>query len=107
MLDFAEEMPEYPEGDKALKKDVELYISQKDIPIQLTKRNNRMVIRFVVLENGKVGQVRIMNGIKGCDECSELAVETGKMLNHKFTPGEYAGKAVSVWFTMPIKFEVK
>ena len=102
-LDFAEKMPEYPGGIKGLRKELEKnIILPRSVSKQFSGTEN-IVLRFVVLEDGSTGEVRILRGIKGCDRCGEAAVEAVKSLSKKFIPGEQAGKKVKIWFTVPFK----
>lgn len=62
----------------------------------------RVVVRAIVDESGNVESVELMKGIgMGCDdEAMRVIRET------KFQPGKQRGRAVRVYVTIPIKFEL-
>jgi len=107
ILDFAEVMPEYPGGVNALRKEVQ---RRYRIPSSMKRSGNKggtITTRFVVLEDGSIGQVKILKGISDCSQCSEAAVSAVKGLKKKFTPGRQAGKPVKVWYTLPIVLRIE
>ncbi len=61
----------------------------------------RVVVQFVVNENGSVSDVQLMRGIGG--GCDEEAVRIISSMP-KWRSGKQNGKAVKVLFTLPIKF---
>jgi protein TonB len=63
----------------------------------------RVLIEFVINENGSVSDARVVSGIGGgCDE--EALAMIRNMPNWK--PGKQNGTPVKVYFTIPIKFEL-
>jgi protein TonB len=61
----------------------------------------QVIIQFVIDEEGSVSEARVMRGIGGgCDE------EALRMVNGmpKWKPGKQNGKAVKIFFTLPILF---
>jgi len=106
VYDFAEIMPDYPGGVNALRKE-----AQKKFRIPASYQRSgqsggTITTRFVVLEDGSIGQVKILKGISDCNVCNEEAVETVKGLTQKFTPAQQKGKAVKVWYTLPLVIKV-
>lgn len=98
-----EQMPQYPGGDAELYK----YISSHIKYPQMAAENNiqgRVTVRFVVKEDGSIGKVEVLRG-KDPDLDKE-AVRVVKTL-HKFIPGKMNGRAVSVWYTLPINFKLQ
>ena len=64
----------------------------------------RVVVKFVVNEDGSVSDVAILKGIGGgCDE--EAARVVSQMPRWK--PGKQNGTAVKVYFTLPIQFKIE
>ena len=61
----------------------------------------RVVIRFVVNEDGSVSNLTVMKGIGS--GCEEEAIRVIKGMP-KWRPGKQNGKAVKVFFTLPINF---
>lgn len=99
----AEKMPEYPGGMKALvefarSKSKELYPEEaKKLGLEGT-----VVIRFVINKTGAITQPII---VKSPDPVfNNAAIEIVKAIPSDFTPGEIAGRKVSVYFYLPILF---
>lgn len=95
-----EDMPSFPGGDEARIKFLRDNINYP----QMAKENGiqgTVYVTFVVEENGKVTDVKVLRGIgSGCDE---EAVRVVKMMP-LWKPGKQSGKAVRVQFNMPIRF---
>lgn len=62
-----------------------------------------VTLRFVVQSDGSVGEVHIVQGIDAA--CDAEAVRVIKSLP-RFVPGRQYGRPVSVWFTLPIRFQI-
>ena len=60
-------------------------------------------LRFVVLENGRIGDVQIIKSLE--PHCDAEAKRVVKSLP-RFIPGKQGGKAVRVWYTLPIRFMI-
>lgn len=93
-----EQMPQYPGGDAALLDDV-----AKNICYPSAAQGNgiegRVVVRFVVTQNGSVGDVQVVRGKDpDLDKEAKRVIKTVK----KFSPGKMNGKAVNVWYTLPV-----
>jgi TonB family protein len=98
-----EEMPEFPGGDAALLG----YISANTTYPEAAKRANiqgRVIIRFCVTEEGAINRASILKGVS--PELDAEALRVVKSLP-EFTPGRQGGKAVPVWFSVPITFTLK
>ncbi len=66
-----------------------------------TQTTGRVVIKFVVNEDGSVSGAKVLKSIgSGCEE------EALRVINSmpKWKPGKNNGKAVKVYFTLPVKF---
>ena len=100
VYNVAEVMPTYPGGEQAL-----LACIVKNLKYPKSARRNEVqgivVVRFVVLEDGKVGDIVIKRSLD--PECDNAAKKAIKKLK-RFTPGRSQGKPVKVWFTCPIQF---
>jgi TonB family protein len=96
-------MPEFPGGDTALLK----YIADsthypKDAKTQAIQ--GKVIVRFMIKANGSVSEVSVLKGVSpSLDEESIRVVKTLP----KFTPGKLNGKAVPVWYMIPISFTLK
>ena len=97
-----EQMPVFPGGEHALL----AYVAQHlKYPEQAIRDSVQGIVqlRFVVLENGRVGQVQIIKSLKShCDAEAKRVVRSLP----RFIPGKQGGKAVRVWYTLPIRFMI-
>lgn len=98
-----EQKPEFPGGDAALMK----YISD-NIRYPKNAHDNkiegRVVISFVIRKDGTIGETKILRSVD-----PELDAEALRVVRSlpAFTPGKMNGKAVAVWYTIPITFKLK
>ncbi|MDO4715327.1 MAG: TonB family protein [Bacteroidales bacterium] len=103
VYDVVEQRPEFPGGEAAL-----LAFINKNLRYPETAAEQEVQgtvkLRFVVLPNGSVGDVRVIQSLH--KDCDKAAVEVVKKLP-RFTPGRQQGKAVSVWYTLPIRFRLQ
>jgi TonB family protein len=98
-----EEMPMFPGGDAELLK----YIGQNTRYPDVAKQNNiqgRVIIRFCVTASGGTSQISVLKGVS-----PELDAEAMRVVNTlpMFQPGRQGGKAVPVWYMVPITFTLK
>lgn len=97
---YVEEMPQFP-GD------IYVYLA-KSVKYPLAAINNdiqgRVIVGFVVNEDGRINNAVVKRGIgSGCDE------EALRVVNAMPTwkPGRQNGKAVKVYYTLPINFKLQ
>ena len=98
-----EQLPVFPGGESALL----AYVAQHlKYPEQAKKDRVEGVVllRFVVLENGRIGKVQIIKSLES--HCDAEAKRVVKSLP-RFIPGKQQGKAVRVWYTLPIRFQIQ
>lgn len=98
-----EEMPVFPGGDTELLK----YISKNTKYPEAAKENNiqgRVIIRFCITEKGNAEMISVIKGVD--PELDAEAVRVVKTLP-AFNPGRQGGKAVPVWYMVPITFTLK
>ena len=97
-----EQMPVFPGGEAAL---LAYVASQTKYPEQTIRDSVQGVVllRFVVLENGRIGDVQIIKSLE--PHCDAEAKRVVKSLP-RFIPGKQGGKAVRVWYTLPIRFMI-
>jgi len=103
VFEFVEQMPEFPGGMEKLNR----YLSEKiRYPDEARMANvqGRVIVRFVVNENGEISDVKVQRGIGG--GCDEEAVRVVKNMP-KWKPGKQNGRAVPVYFTLPIAFRLE
>jgi bla regulator protein blaR1 len=95
-----EEMPLFPGGDQALLK----YIAENTKYPPSAKTNNiqgRVILRFCVTADGDVNRISIMKGVDPMLDSEAIRV-VGTL--PQFNPGKQSGKAVPVWYMVPITF---
>ncbi|RYE25278.1 MAG: energy transducer TonB [Sphingobacteriales bacterium] len=94
---FVEQMPEF-NGD------MNEYLSRSLTYPAVARDNNvegKVMVQFVVNEDGHVSNAKVLRGIgSGCD------AEAVRVINGmpKWKPGKQNGKAVKVYYTLPIRF---
>ena len=97
-----EEMPQFPggmgEAMRFLAKNIKYPVES-----QKAKIEGRVIVQFVVKENGKVADIKVMRGVS-----PELDAEAMRVvgLMPDWIPGKQRGKAVAVKYTMPIMFRL-
>jgi len=100
---IVEQMPQFPGGDAALMKylgnNIKYPPIAKDAGIQGT-----VYVTFVVSEDGKVKDVKVLRSIGG--GCDEEAIRVVKNMP-TWSPGKQRGKAVKVQYNLPIRFTLK
>jgi len=98
-----EVMPSFPGGEGELLKYISTHLQY---PANCAEKGIEgvVVVRFVVEADGSVGDVRIQKGLH--PDCDRAAVRVVKSLPH-FRPGLNHGKPVRVWFTCPIRFNLR
>ncbi len=95
--------PEFPDGAEALYK----YIAENIHYPEQAKADGiegRVLIRFVVMNDGSIVNVDVAKGIGG--GCDEEAVRVVKGMP-KWKPAIYEGKAVNVQYCIPINFKLQ
>lgn len=99
---FVEQNPEYPGGDSEMLKFIQRNLQYP----QMEKDNNiqgKVLLRFVVMEDGSVADVTVMRSISpGLDK---EAVRVIKLLKG-FVPGRQQGKPVRVYYNLPVIFRL-
>ncbi len=100
---IVEKMPQFPGGEIDLK----AFISQNVQYPQLARENDiqgKVYIRFQVMKDGSIGEVQVIRGVDKL--LDDEAIRVIKLLP-KFKPGMQRGKAVAVWYTVPVNFVLK
>ncbi|MFD2512744.1 energy transducer TonB [Pontibacter locisalis] len=100
---YAEQMPEFEGGEKAMLK----YISKKIVYPSAAQRigiEGLVVVSFIVSETGEIKEAKVLKGLgHGTDE-EALRVVKGMP---SWKPGKQNGRAVAVRYTLPIRFSIK
>ena len=97
-----EQMPRFPGGDQALMKYLQTHINYPPMAA-MNKTEGRVVVQFVVTSLGSIGEVKVVRSLD--KDLDREAIRVIKLLP-QFTPGRHNGKAVSVWYTLPVPFKL-
>ena len=65
----------------------------------------KVFIKFVVDKEGIINQVAVLRGVSDCNLLEKEALRVVRSMP-KWNPGKQHGKAVSVYFTLPISFKL-
>ncbi len=98
-----EEMPMFPGGEIELQR----FLAENTQYPEIAKENNiqgKVIVKFCVTPKGGVEQVSILKGVD--PELDKEALRVVATLP-PFKPGKQGGKAVPVWFIVPINFQLK
>ncbi len=98
-----DEMPKFSGGINGLMS----FLSRKlKYPSAATLKGieGTVVLTFVVDKTGSISNIRIVRAIGG--GCDEEAIRVVKLMP-KWVPGKQNGKAVSVQYTLPLKFSIQ
>lgn len=101
-FESVEQLPEFPGGQAALMSYVAQHIHYPAAAIDKGVQG-RVVVRFVIEKDGRVGQTQIVRSID--PDLDQEAVRLIKSLP-KFIPGKMNGQNVAVWYTLPINFRL-
>ncbi len=96
---MAEEMPQFPGGDLALRDFIQENAKHPNPDDKLT---DVVYIRFVIDKEGDVSNVRIMRGFR--EDYNKEAIRVAYSFP-KWKPAKQGGKIVKVWYTVPIRFK--
>ena len=101
---IVEEMPKYPGGDEALRKDiaslVKYPVAAKENGIQ-----GKVYITFIVNEEGNIQDAKIARGVDPALDTEALRVMNA--LDKTWKPGKQKGVKVKVCYTVPIAFTLQ
>lgn len=97
-----EEMPEFPGGDKELRKYI---VDNVKYPEEAQKNNieGKVFVSFVVGKEGNVKNATIVRGVAPSVDQEALRVVSNLP---KWKPGRQKGETVNVKFTVPINFQL-
>ena len=100
---YVEQMPVYPGGEAALQKYILGHFKYPQVSLEDGVQGTIMV-RFVVNENGSVGEVQILKGLDSyCDKEAKRVISSLP----RFTPGRQQGRPVKVWYQIPVRLTIE
>jgi TonB family protein len=100
---YAEEMPEFPGGPESLMK----FIAENiEYPLVAKEKGiaGRVYVQFVVLSDGKIGEVTILRGVDPLLDAEAIRVIKKFPM---WKPGKQNGKFVNVLYTLPVNFKLE
>lgn len=100
---IVEDMPEFPGGEVGLRKWIAANVKYPAIARE-NDIQGKVFVRFAVGANGTVDKVQVVRGVDPLLDAE--AIRVVKMLP-KWKPGMQRGKPVSVWYTVPINFQLQ
>ncbi len=98
-----EQMPQFPGGEAELMKWISSHIQYPTMAAE-EGAQGRVTVQFVVTKDGSIGEVIVARGRHPA--LDKEAVRVVKSLP-KFIPGKMNGQSVSVWYTLPINFQLQ
>ncbi|MDR1369383.1 MAG: energy transducer TonB [Dysgonamonadaceae bacterium] len=101
--EHAEQMPEYPGGPNEFLKFVQSNVTYPMIA-QEQGIHGVVRLRFVVEKDGSIGEVQILRSVD--PNCDKEAIKAVKK-SPKWIPGKQNGRAVAVWYNIPVRFELQ
>ena len=102
---IVEEQPEFPGGPVAMMKFIQQNV-QYPAMAREAGISGKCHLKFVVDENGGISNVEILKGGAGCQDCDKEAIRVVKAMP-KWKPGKQTGRAVRVYFNLPINFKIQ
>ncbi len=102
LVDVASVMPEYPGGENAMMRYITQNIDYPD-PDRQMGYEGRVIVGFVVDENGNVGDIHVVRGLTRT--LNDESIRVVRKLK-RFTPGSQNGRPVRVRFTLPIMYRL-
>jgi len=95
-----EEMPQFPGGDKALKKYIENSTKYPEIALK-NGIQGKVYVSFIIDKDGKVNDPQIARGVDPVLDKEAMRVVSSLP---KFKPGKQRGKVVNTSYTVPVEF---
>jgi protein TonB len=100
---FVEEQPEFPGGEKALLKFIA--DNTKYPPVALENSiQGKVFVKFAVWSDGSVRRLEVTRKVDQALDAEALRVVS---ILPRWKPGRQNGKAVPVWFSVPVTFEIR
>jgi TonB family protein len=103
VYNVVDEMPQFPGGLAALRQFLAENVKYPDSAVK-NKIQGKVYVNFVVSKDGTVSRVKIVRGVDPALDAEALRVVS---LLPKWGPGIEKGKAVDVFFTVPINFALQ
>lgn len=102
VLQFADQMPQFPGGQQALMDYLRTNI-RYPVEAHATQTSGRVLVSFVVKKDGSITDSKIAKSVSPSFDQEAMRVVASMP---KWKPGEKDGKAVNVQFILPIVFQL-
>jgi TonB family protein len=100
----AEETPVFPGGEHELLKFINTNV-RYPAEAKAKKVEGRVIVEFVVNEDGRISDVKIVRGLEPSLDAE--AVRVIGLMSQPWTPGKENGQNVAVRYTVPITFRIR
>ena len=100
---LVESPPIFPGGEAALLKYISTHLKYPESAAEKGIQG-RVILRFVVLDDGRVGDVVVASSLD--PDCDREAIRVIKSLP-RFIPGKHQGRPVKVWLVCPLLFQIQ
>lgn len=97
-----EEMPMYPGGKTEMEKFIQTNLVFPKTAIE-KNINGKCFIKITIKSDGSVYEPKVLRGVANCPECDAEALRVISLMP-KWSPGKQRGRAVSVYYNLPINF---
>jgi protein TonB len=98
---------EFPGGYDIMNKFIRDNINLNEV-IEFSKKEmyNKVFVQFVVNKEGLIEDIKIMKASAHCPPCNKEAIRLVASMP-QWKPGKVNGKAVSMYFTLPLIFAIQ
>lgn len=100
---FVEQQPEFSGGEAALFAYLNSSVKYPEIAKEVRVQGT-VIVKFVVYEDGSIGDVEVIRSVMKALDDEAMRVISGMP---KWNPGIQNGRAVKVYFTIPIRFRME
>ncbi len=101
---IVEKMPEPEGGISSFHKYIAENIRYPD-SARVKGISGKVFLKFIVDTTGKITDVTTLKGVPDCPECDEEAMRVVRSYPARWKPGTQGGKAVRVYYNLPISFK--
>lgn len=103
VFEVAEVMPAFPGGDKELLRFLSDNLRYPVVDME-GGTQGRVVLRFVVGEDGRIRDISVLRSLSATTDKEAMRVVKSMP---KWIPGRQNGKAVPVFFSLPVRFKLE
>lgn len=100
-----EKMPEFPGGPMEMMRFIQKTITYPQAAKE-AGASGKCFLKFVINSDGTISDIQVVKGVGKCPACDAEAIRVVKAMP-KWSPGMQNGKAVNVFFNLPINFQLR